>query len=164
MQQWSQRRQASEGGEIYTVMTDSVWRKPSQHCKTIMLQLKNIFFKRLPGCFGAWSSRAKCSSTAEERSREKLPWTEAAIQSRVDSEPCRVPRGLEPAPNVLNEVSDILRALAKISKDWRVGEHLHHRSTASSVKVKDGDFPGGPAVKEPSFQGKGHGFEPWLGS
>ena len=27
-----------------------------------------------------------------------------------------------------------------------------------------GDFPRGPVVKTPYFQGRGHGFEPWLGS
>jgi len=30
----------------------------------------------------------------------------------------------------------------------------------SIKEVKDGAFPSGPSVKEPSFQGRGHGFEP----
>ena len=28
---------------------------------------------------------------------------------------------------------------------------------------KEGDFPGGPVVKTPRFQCRGHGFDPWSG-
>ena len=31
-------------------------------------------------------------------------------------------------------------------------------------KLKHMDFPGGPVVKTPHFQSKGHGFNPWSGN
>ena len=40
--------------------------------------------------------------------------------------------------------------------------HCGHRITYK--KRTERDFPGGPVVKTPHFQSRGHGFNPWSGS
>ena len=37
-------------------------------------------------------------------------------------------------------------------------------SMAVLQKMKNKDFSGGPVVKTPCFQCRGHGFNPWLGN
>ena len=42
--------------------------------------------------------------------------------------------------------------------------HLTLVRMAIIKKSTNRDFPGGPVVKTPSFQCRGHGFNPWSGN